>query len=162
MPSDTIPMTPACRDRLRAELKRIKEVDRPENVAELEEARLHGDLTENAEYLFAKERQASLEARMRYLEFRLAKAQVIDPATIESDRVGFGATVSLLDLDTDTRVVYSLVGEDESDVDRGRISIASPIARALVGKRVGDEGIVRLPKGDREFEIVAIEYKTLD
>jgi len=155
-------MTPACRDRLRAELKRIKEVDRPENVAELEEARLHGDLTENAEYLFAKERQASLEARMRYLEFRLAKAQVIDPATIESDRVGFGATVSLLDLDTDTRVVYSLVGEDESDVDRGRISIASPIARALVGKRVGDEGIVRLPKGDREFEIVAIEYKTLD
>jgi len=162
MPTDSIPMTPACRDRLRAELKRIKEVDRPENVAELEEARLHGDLTENAEYLFAKERQAALEARMRYLEFRLAKAQVIDPATIESDRVGFGATVSLLDLDTDATVVYSLVGEDESDVDRGRISIASPIARALVGKREGDEAIVKLRKGDREFEIISIEYRTLD
>lgn len=155
-------MTPACRDRLRAELKRIKEVDRPENVAELEEARMHGDLTENAEYLFAKERQAALEARMRYLDYRLAKAQVIDPATIQSDRVGFGATVSLIDLDSDAKVVYSLVGEDESDVDRGRISIASPIARALVGKRAGDDAIVKLPKGDREFEIVEIEYKALD
>jgi transcription elongation factor GreA len=155
-------MTPACRDRLRAELKRIKEVDRPENVAELEEARLHGDLTENAEYLFAKERQAALEARMRHLEFKLAKAQVIDPATIDSDRVGFGATVSLLDLDTDKRIVYSLVGEDESDADRGRISIVSPIARGLVGKRVGDDALVKLPKGVREFEVVAIEYKPLD
>jgi transcription elongation factor GreA len=155
-------MTPACRDRLRAELRQIKEVDRPENVAELEEAASHGDLTENAEYLFAKERQAALEARMRYLEFRLAKAQVIDPASIKSDRVGFGATVSLIDLDSDARIVYSLVGEDESDVDRGRISIVSPIGRALVGKQEGDDVLVKLPKGDREFEVVEIEYKALD
>jgi transcription elongation factor GreA len=162
MSNDAVPMTPACRERLRNELRRIKEVDRAQNMRDLEEARAHGDLSENAEYHAAKERRATLDARLRYLESRLARAQVIDPATITSDRIGFGATVSLRDLDTDESLVYSLVGEDESDATVGRISIASPIARAMVGKHEGDSVVVRLPKGDRELEVVKIDYRALD
>lgn len=162
MAQDSFPMTPACQAKLRAELKHIKEVDRPENVEEIATARDHGDLSENAEFQYAKERQSALDARMRYLEYRIARAQVIDPAKIESEKVAFGATVTLLDMDTDEEIVYALVGEDESDVDRGRISIASPIARALLGKMEGDDATVRLPSRTREFEIVRVEYKALD
>ncbi|RMG99082.1 MAG: transcription elongation factor GreA [Deltaproteobacteria bacterium] len=160
--SETFPMTPACLERLRAELRQLKGEERAKNVAEIEAAREHGDLRENAEFHAAKERQAALDARMRYLEHRIARAQVIDPAKISSDRVGFGATVTVLDMETDEERTYVLVGEDETDVDRGRISIASPLARALVGKSEGDVATVRLPRGEAEYEIVRVEYKALE
>lgn len=162
MSNETFPMTPSCQSRLRSELKHIREVDRPENVKEIETALEHGDLRENAEYHAAKERQAAIDARLRYLEYRIARAEIIDPTTIRSNRIGFGASVTLIDLDTDQSVHYALVGEDESNVDRGRISIHSPLARALIGKQVGDEVVVKLPKGDRAFEVVSIEYKAID
>lgn len=161
MTDQKIPMTPAGFAKLRAELKQIKEVDRPENVRDIEIALGHGDLRENAEYHAAKERQAQLDARMRYLESRMGMAQIIDPETIKEAKVTFGATVTLLDVDSDTKVVYRIVGEDESDADAGKISIGAPIARAMVGKRVGDEVLVKLPKGDREYEVVKIEYKAI-
>ena len=156
-----IPMTPACFDRLKHELKQIKEHDRAENVRDIETAREHGDLRENAEYHAAKERQGHLDGRMRYLESRLAHAQVIDPTTVKDDKVTFGATVTLNDIDNDTEVVYHIVGEDESDAGSGRISISAPIARAMLGKRVGNEVIVKLPKGDREYEVVRVDYKAI-
>ncbi len=162
MSDQTFPITPNGLTRLRADLKRIKQVERPQNVKDIEEALEHGDLKENAEYHAAKEAQAKIDARSKYLEHRIAKAMVIDPSTIKSETVSFGATVSLVDVDTDAEVVYSLVGEDETDVAGGRISISAPISRALLGNAVGDEAIVRLPKGDREFEVTKIEYKALD
>lgn len=155
------PMTPAGLEKLRDELRRIKEVERPQNVKDIEVALGHGDLRENAEYHAAKERQAELAARMAYLEGRIGLAQVIDPVSIDSETVGFGATVTLTDMDTDEEVVYILVGEDETDVKAGRISIQAPIARAMLNKSEGDDVTVRLPKGDREFEILKIEYKAL-
>ena len=156
------PMTPACFDKLKQELKQIKEHDRAENVRDIETAREHGDLRENAEYHAAKERQALLDGRMRYLESRLGLAQVIDPAAMQNeDKVTFGATVTLNDIDNDTQVVYYIVGEDESDAGSGRISISAPIARAMLGKRKGDEVIVKLPKGDREYEVVRVQYKAI-
>ncbi|MBX7078451.1 MAG: transcription elongation factor GreA [Nannocystaceae bacterium] len=161
MADDSVPITPAGLERLRAELKHIKEVDRPENVREIETAREHGDLRENAEYHAAKERQAALEGRMRFLEHRIGHAEVIDPATIKSTRIGFGATVTVLDLDTDEQTVYAIVGEDEADADRGRLSIRSPIVRALIGKSKGDEVTLQLPKGARELEVVKVEYVPL-
>jgi transcription elongation factor GreA len=160
--ADTYPMTPAGLEKLRRELKQIKEVDRHDNVREIEAALEHGDLKENAEYHAAKERQANLDARMRYLEARVGMAQVIDPSKIQSEKVGFGATVTLLDLDKDAEITYAIVGEDESDADNGRVSVRSPIARAMLQKQVGDDVVVHLPKGDREFEVVKIEYKALD
>jgi transcription elongation factor GreA len=161
MPEQKIPMTPAGYARLRAELKQIKEVDRPENVRDIETALGHGDLRENAEYHAAKERQAMLDGRMRYLESRIGLAQVIDPETLKETKVTFGATVTLLDIDSDQRVVYQIVGEDESDATNGKISLGAPIARAMLGKRVGDEIVVKLPKGDREYEVVGVEYKAI-
>lgn len=161
MTEQKIPMTPAGYTRLRAELKQIKEVDRPENVRDIEVALGHGDLRENAEYHAAKERQAQIDARMRYLESRIGMAQVIDPETIKESKVTFGATVTLLDLGSDQKAVYRIVGEDESDATAGKISLGAPIARAMLGKRVGDEVLVKLPKGDREYEVVSIEYKAI-
>ncbi|MBZ5709045.1 transcription elongation factor GreA [Nannocystis pusilla] len=161
MTEQKIPMTPAGYAKLRAELKQIKEVDRPENVRDIETALGHGDLRENAEYHAAKERQAQLDARMRYLESRIGMAQVIDPETVKEDKVTFGATVTMLDVENDQKVVYRIVGEDESDADKGKISLGAPIARAMLGKRVGDEVLVKLPKGDREYEVVHVEYKAI-
>ena len=161
MTDQKFPMTPAGYDRLRAELKQIKEFDRPENVRDIEIALGHGDLRENAEYHAAKERQGQLDARMRYLESRIGLAQVIDPTTIKESKITFGATVTLNDLSNDQTVVYRIVGEDESDATVGKISLVAPIARAMLGKRVGDEVIVKLPKGDREYEVVKIEYKAI-
>jgi transcription elongation factor GreA len=161
MTEPKIPMTPACFDRLRIELKQIKEHDRAENVRDIEVAREHGDLRENAEYHAAKERQALLDGRMRYLEGRIGFAQVIDPSTVKEVKITFGATVTLNDVDNDTEVVYHIVGEDESDASSGKISISAPIARAMLGKRKGDEVIVKLPKGDREYEVIRVEYKAI-
>lgn len=162
MADDRFPMTPACKRRLHDELRRIKEVERPKNVAEIEAALEHGDLRENAEYHAAKEKQAEIAARMQYLEYRIGRAVVIDPATVTNEKIGFGASVKLLDNDNDTELEYALVGEDEADVDRGWISIQSPIARALIGKEEGDEITVRLPKGSRELEVLEVEYKALE
>jgi transcription elongation factor GreA len=156
-----IPMTPTGLDRLRHELKHIREVERPQNVQDIETAREHGDLRENAEYHAAKDRQAELAARMLYLESRISLAQVIDPESIESATIGFGAKVTLLDTDSEDKVVYFLVGEDETDVRTGKISIAAPIARALLGKSVGDEVTVKLPKGAHEYEVLEVEYKRI-
>lgn len=153
------PMTPAGLQTLREELKQLKEVERPQNVHDIEIALGHGDLRENAEYHAAKERQAEIAARIANLEGRIGLAQVIDPETIKSDTIGFGATVTLTDMETDDEIVYRIVGENESDVKAGKISIAAPLARAMLGKAAGDEVVVRLPKGDREFEVVKVEYK---
>ena len=162
MANDTFPMTPAGQQRLRDEVRRIKEVDRPENVREIETALEHGDLRENAEYHAAKERQGALDARLRYLEYRLGNAKVIDPSEITLGRVAFGATVKVLDLDTDEETTYVIVGEDEADADRGRISITAPLARALLGKEAGDAATLTLPKGERDLAVVAVEYKAID
>ena len=159
---EKFPMTPAGRDKLRAELKKIKEVDRPENVKEIEAALEHGDLRENAEYHAAKERQGMLDARLRELEFKLGNAQVIDPTEVSSDKVAFAATVTVLDMETDEEKTYRIVGEDEADADRGHISIKTPIARALLGKSEGDETTLKLPKGDRELEVVSVRYEAID
>ncbi len=159
--TEKFPMTPRGQAQLRAELKKIREVDRPENVAEIEEALSHGDLKENAEYHAAKERQAALAPRMTSPAYRLGLAVAIDPTKVSTDKVAFGATVTLLDMETDEEVTYALVGEDEADADEGRINIKSPIARAMMGKVEGDDVLVRLPKGDREFEVVSIEYKAI-
>ncbi len=162
MLAEKYPMTPAGLKKLRAELKQIREVERMKNVRDIEEALGHGDLRENAEYHAAKERQAELDARMRFLDYKITRANVIDPTSIKTDRVTFGATVTMEDLDNDTQVTYALVGEDESDVVAGKISITAPVARAMLGKVVGDEVLVKLPKGDREYEVVKIEYKAID
>ena len=155
------PMTPAGLEALRDELKHLKEVERPQNVQDIEVALGHGDLRENAEYHAAKERQAELAARIANLESRIGLAQVVDPETIQSKTIGFGATVTLTDMETDDEVVYIVVGENESDVKAGKISIGAPLAQAMLGKAEGDEVIVRLPKGDREFEVVKVEYKRI-
>ncbi len=162
MPADKFPMTHAGLKKLRAELKQLREVERMKNVRDIEEALGHGDLRENAEYHAAKDKQAEIDGRMRFLDYKIARADVIDPTSIKSDRVTFGATVTMEDLDNDTTVTYCLVGEDESDVVAGKISITAPIARAMLGKHVGDDVLVKLPKGDREYEVVKIEYKAID
>ncbi len=162
MADDSYPMTPKGLDTLKAELKQIKEVDRPQNVKDIEEALEHGDLRENAEYHAAKEKQAELDARMRFAEYRISRAKVIDPAKMNSEKVAFGATVKVLDLDTDEEEVYAIVGEHEVDIDKGHISFKSPIARAMIGKEEGDGFTLQLPKGDRELEVVSVEYKDLE
>lgn len=162
MADESYPMTPAGREKLRARLKQLKDVDRHANVRDIEAALEHGDLRENAEYHAAKERQGQIDAEIRMVEHILGRAQVIDPATLDSDTIGFGATVKLLDLETDQEQAYALVGEHESDVDNGRISIKTPIARALLGKREGDEVTITLPKGVREYEVVSVVYQALD
>lgn len=161
MAAEEFPMTPQGYEALKAELQHIREVERPENVQEIETALEHGDLRENAEYHAAKERQGKLDGRMRYLEHRIARAKVIDPLEMDTEKVGFAATVTLLDVETDEEVVYALVGEDESDVDAGKISITSPLARAMVGREEGDEIVAKLPKGPREFEVVSVNYKAI-
>ena len=162
MADDSYPMTPKGLETLKAELKQIKEVDRPQNVKDIEEALEHGDLRENAEYHAAKEKQAELDARMRFAEYRISRAKVIDPAKMNSEKVAFGATIKVLDMDTDKEETYAIVGEHEVDIDKGHISFKSPIARAMIGKEEGDDFTLKLPKGDRELEVVSVEYKALE
>ena len=149
-------MTQAGYDGLEAELKCLKSVDRYEIVKEIEVARAHGDLKENAEYHAAKDKQGHIEARIRQLEDRLARAQVIDPAGQDTARVRFGLTVDLEDAESGETVSYTLLGEEEADAANGRISVTSPVARALLGKAVGDVVTVRVPRGTREFEVLEI------
>lgn len=151
--ADRCPMTPDGYRQLEADLKHLKTVARPQNVREIEEARAHGDISENAEFHAAKEQQSHIAGRIVQIEDKLARAQVIDPSGPAPDQVRFGTTVVLLDSETDEQVAYTIVGEDESDIASGRISFSSPIARALLGKAVDDTVTVRVPKGTREFEV---------
>jgi transcription elongation factor GreA len=154
-----IPMTPRGYEIVVAELKRHKEVLRPENVRAIEEARAHGDISENAEFDAAKERQAQLEGRIIELEHRVAAAEIIDIKTIPaSERVIFGTTVQLLDVDTEEELSYQIVSEEEADARAGRITPTSPIGRALLGRHEGDEVRVVTPRGVREFEILEVQY----
>jgi len=146
-------------ERLKAELQRLKTVDRPEVIRAIAEARSHGDISENADYDAAKERQGFIEGRIATVEAKLANAQVIDPSTIDAGgRVVFGATVELVDGDSDERVVYQIVGDDEADIKQGKISVSSPIARALIGKSEGDTAEVLAPAGTRSYEILGVRY----
>ncbi len=154
--ADRLPMTRQGYDKLEAELKRLRTEERPRNVREIEEARAHGDISENAEFHAAKERQSHIEGRVRMLDDKLARAQIIDPSGQSLDQVRFGLTVVLVDTDTDEKVTYTIVGEEEADVSEGKNSVVSPVARALPGKAVGDEVQVRVPRGTREFEILEI------
>lgn len=153
-----VPMTSQGYQRLMEELKRLKAVERPKLVQEIEEARGHGDLSENAEFHAAKERQSLLDVQIREIEDRLARAQVIEVAKLSGDKVVFGATVSLADGDTGEKVVYQIVGDHEAEPKNGKISISSPVARALIGKSEGDEVQVHTPTGVRSFEILSVEY----
>jgi transcription elongation factor GreA len=153
---DRVPMTRSGYEKLQAELKRLRSVDRPNIVKEIELARSHGDISENAEFHAAKERQSHIEGRVRILDDRLARAQIIDPTGQDPDQVRFGLTVVLVDTGTDDEVTYTILGEEEADAANGKISVTSPVARALLGKGVGDTVTVRVPKGTREFEILEI------
>ena len=154
-----VPMTVAGEKTLRAELEQLKKVDRPRIIAAIAEAREHGDLKENAEYHAAREQQSFAEGRIKEIEHKLSHAQVIDVTQIpHTGKVIFGTTVDLINVDNDTKVTYRIVGEDEADVKQNRISVGSPIARALVGKSEGDEVVVKAPAGDIDYEIEAIEH----
>ena len=161
MPDQKIPMTPRGAQRLKEELKRRKEVDRMAIVRAIEEARGHGDLSENADYSAAKEAQSFNEGRIKELEGTLALAEVIDPAKLSGAKVVFGATVKLADTDSGEETVYSIVGEQEADIKKGLISISAPVARALIGREVGDTVTVRTPKGQREYEVLEVSFREL-
>jgi len=153
------PMTLRGAEQLRTELKRLKSEDRPHIIKAIAEARSHGDLSENAEYHAAREQQGFIEGRIKEIEARLAAAEVIDVTQLQaSDRVVFGATVELEDQDSGGAVSYQIVGEDEADIRHGRISIASPIARALIGKRIGEVAEVAAPGRTCSYEIIAVRY----
>lgn len=154
-----VPMTVVGAERLRTELDRLKGVERPRIIQAIAEARAHGDLSENAEYHAAKEQQGLLEARIKDLEHRLANAQVIDPKTVNANgRVVFGATLDLHDDHSGQDVTYQIVGDHEADIAQGKISVSSPIARALIGKEEGDVVEVQVPGGKRQYEILNIRY----
>jgi transcription elongation factor GreA len=154
-----IPMTVRGAERVKAELHRLRTVERPAVIQAIADARAHGDLSENADYDAAKERQGFIEGRIAELESKIANAQVIDPASIDAEgRVVFGATVEIEDLDSGERVIYQIVGDDESDIKAGKVSINSPVARALIGKSEGDTAEVQAPGGVRAYEIVNVDY----
>lgn len=156
--STTLPLTVRGKQMLDEELKRLIHHDRPEVIKQIEEARSHGDLSENAEYDAAKEKQALVEGRIQDIQSKLAGAEIVDPATIKSETVVFGAKVKMLDYDSDEEVTYQIVGVDEADVKNGYISILSPIARALIGKKTGDVAVVASPKGEKEYEVLELIF----
>ena len=158
MADASVPMTSKGYQFLMEELKRLKTVERPKNIRDIEEARGHGDLSENAEFHAAKDRQSLLDVQIREIEDKLARAQVIEVSKLSGDKVVFGATVSLADADTGDKVVYKIVGDHEAEPKNGKISISSPVARALIGKSEGDEVQVRTPTGIRTFEILSLEF----
>ncbi|HEX4338104.1 MAG TPA: transcription elongation factor GreA [Polyangiaceae bacterium] len=155
---ERFPTTPKGAQKLKDELARLKE-ERPKISREIGVAREHGDLSENAEYHAAKERQGMVEARIKDIEDKLARAEVIDPTKLSGDKVSFGATVDLSNIDTSEDVTYQIVGAEEANVDEGLISISAPLARALIGKQVGDEVRVKLPAGERNYEITDIKFQ---
>lgn len=156
---EKVPMTAAGYNRLQEELKHLKTVERPAVIKAIAEAREHGDLSENAEYHAARERQSFIEGRVSELEDKISRAEVIDPTKLSGKTVKFGATVTLADEDTDEESTYQIVGQDESDVKNRMLSITSPLARALIGKSVGDSVEVSTPGGSKMYEVVAVEFK---
>ncbi len=155
----TIPLTKRGAELLRDELQRLKSIERPAVINAISEARAQGDLSENAEYDAAKEKQGFIEGRIAELESKLSAAQIIDPTVLDADgRVVFAATVELEDLESGSTVKYQIVGDDEADIDHGLISVSSPIARALIGKSEGDVAAVQAPSGVREYEIISVSY----
>ena len=153
------PITPDGAQKLRDELQHRKAVERPAITAMIAEARAHGDLSENAEYHAAKERQGMNEARIKEIEDRLARAEIIDVSKLSGDKIAFGATVKLFNTETEEEVVYQILGADEADINTGSISITSPMARSLLGKEVGDEVKIRTPGGERVYEVLEVAFK---
>ncbi len=152
------PMTKSGFDRLDVELKRLKRQERPAIIKALEEARAHGDLSENAEFHAAKERQSFIESRIIDLESKVSTAQIIDATSLSGDKVMFGATIKVID-DEDEEMTLQIVGEDEADIKQNLLSINSPLARALISKKVGDEVVVSTPRGDKSYELLKVEFK---
>ena len=155
---EKVPMTAGGYEALEAELKRLKTVDRPAVIQAISAAREHCDLSENAEYHAAKEKQSFIETRVLELEDKISRAQVIDVSKLSGTVVKFGATITLVDTDTDEEVVYQIVGVDESDVKAGRLSVSSPVARAMIGKTIGDEIEVTTPGGHKSYEILQVRF----
>ena len=153
-----VPMTAEGYARLQEEMKRLKAVDRLEVIKQIADARDHGDISENAEYHAARERQGFIEGRLAELEDKISRAEVIDPATLGGKNVKFGATVTLADEDTDEKATYQIVGEDEADIKERRLSVTSPLARALIGKKVGDSVEVSTPRGSKSYEITRVRF----
>ncbi len=151
------PMLEECYKRLKEELEYLKKVERPKVIKDIAEARAHGDLSENAEYDAAKERQGMIEAKINLLETKLSRAVIIKPETLKTDRVAFGLLVTILDLNTDEEVTYQIVSEDEADPSKGKISYTSPIGKALIGKAPGEIVKVQVPAGLKELEVISIE-----
>ncbi len=156
--AEKFPMTPAGHAWMKRQLKKLKDHDRPANARAIEIARGHGDLKENADYSAAKEEQGMIEARIREYEAKLGMSEVIDPTKLSGDRVRFGATVTIEDSENGERMTYTIVGEHEADIKKGKISIGAPVARALIGKDVGDTVPVNTPKGKREVEVTSVEW----
>lgn len=157
--TDILPLTVRGKKLLEEELRRLMHEERPAVIRAIEEARSHGDISENAEYESAKERQALVEGRIQEVQSKLAGAEVIDTSKIVSDRIVFGAVVTVLDLESEEEVTYQIVGVDEADVKQGLISVLSPLARALIGKKSGDEVLVKSPKGDKDYEVVSFSFR---
>lgn len=156
---DKYPMTPGGLENLQAELKDLKSVQRPAVIEAIAEARAHGDLSENAEYHAAREQQSFIEGRIQELEAVTSKAQVIDPTQFSGDTIKFGATITVVDEDTDEEDMFQIVGEYESDIDKKKLSMGAPIARALIGKSVGDSVEIKTPKGTKFYEVLNVVYK---
>jgi len=154
-----VPLTPAGYHKLEEELERLLKVDRPKNIQAIAEARAHGDLSENAEYHAAKEQQSFLEGRIQELKSKLARADVIDPSKIKQSKVAFGAKVKVLDIEADEEYIFCLVGTEEADVKQGKISLGSPVGRALIGKEVGDTAIIKAPARTIEYELLEISFE---
>ena len=154
-----VPVTPEGFQKIQEELEKLLKVDRPKNIQAIAEARAHGDLSENAEYHAAKERQSFLEGRIQELQAKLAMAEVIDPSKINQSRAAFGAKVKVLDIGADEEYVFILVGAEEADVRQGKISISSPVGRALLGKEVGDSVVIKAPARTMEYEILEITFE---
>ncbi|HMK59567.1 MAG TPA: transcription elongation factor GreA [Dissulfurispiraceae bacterium] len=154
-----VPMTPEGYQKIKDELDRLIKVDRPKNIKDIAEARAHGDLSENAEYHAAREKQSFLEGRIQELQTKLSLAEVIDPSKINQSKIAFGAKVKVVDVDADEEYEFKIVGTEEADVKTGRISVTSPVARALIGKEVGDVAIVKAPARTIEYEIVEISFE---
>jgi len=154
-----IPITPEGYQKLQEELRKLLKLDRPKNIKDIAEARAHGDLSENAEYHAAKERQSFIEGKIRELQSKLAMAEVIDPSRINQSRVAFGAKVKVLDTEANEEHIFTLVGPDEADVKSGKISLNSPVGKSLLGKEVGDTVVIRAPAKTMEYEILEINFE---
>ena len=156
---DKVPMTPEGHLRMREELNQLRSVERPAIIQAIATAREHGDLSENAEYHAARERQSFIEGRVKEIENKLARAEIIDPSKLAGDRVAFGATIKVQNTETEEESIYRILGADEADINQGILGVTSPLARGLLGKEVGDEVKVRMPGGERTYEILEVSFK---